>query len=60
LGTNTKSTNLRIHELVIFNQTMKIDAHEEKYFHSSFIQGRHGHMVVGFTAPVQSMVRCTW
>jgi hypothetical protein len=39
---------------------MKIDAHEEKYFHSSFIQGRHGHMVVGFTAPVQSMVRCTW
>jgi hypothetical protein len=34
LGTNTKSTNLRIHELVIFNQTTKIDAHEEKYFHS--------------------------
>jgi hypothetical protein len=34
-GTNTKSTNLRIHELVIFNQTMKIDAHEEKYFHSN-------------------------
>ena len=30
LGTNTKSMNLRIHELVIFNQTMKIDAHEEK------------------------------
>ena len=34
LGTNTKSTNLRIHELVIFNQTTKIDTHEEKYFHS--------------------------
>jgi hypothetical protein len=27
--------NLQIHELVIFNQTMKIDAHEEKYFHSN-------------------------
>jgi len=26
--------NLRIHELVIFNQTTKIDAHKEKYFHS--------------------------
>jgi hypothetical protein len=25
LGTNTKSMNLRIHELVIFNQTTKID-----------------------------------
>jgi hypothetical protein len=24
----------KIHELVIFNQTLKIDAHEEKYFHS--------------------------
>ena len=34
LGTNTKSTNLRIHELVIFNQTTKIVAHEEKYFDS--------------------------
>ena len=34
LGTNTKSTNLRIHELVIFNQSTIIDAHEEKYFHS--------------------------
>jgi len=34
LGTNTKSTNIRIHELVIFNQTTKIDAHKEKYFHS--------------------------
>ena len=34
LGTNTKSMNLRIHELVIFNQTTKIDAHEEKDFHS--------------------------
>jgi hypothetical protein len=33
-GTSTKSTNLRIHELVIFNQTTKIDTHEEKYFHS--------------------------
>jgi hypothetical protein len=26
--------NLRIHELVIFNQTTEIDTHEEKYFHS--------------------------
>jgi len=34
LGTNTKSTNLGIHELVIFNQSTKIYAHEEKYFHS--------------------------
>jgi len=33
-GTNTKSTKLQIHELVIFNQTTKIDTHEEKYFHS--------------------------
>jgi hypothetical protein len=33
-GTNTKSTNLWIYELVIFNQTTKIDAHEEKDFHS--------------------------
>jgi hypothetical protein len=33
-GTNTKSTNLQIHELVIFNQTTKIDTHKEKYFHS--------------------------
>jgi hypothetical protein len=33
-GTNTKSMNLRIHEIVIYNQTMKIDTHEEKYFHS--------------------------
>ena len=33
-GTNTKSTNLWIHELVIFNQTTKIDTHEEKYFHN--------------------------
>jgi hypothetical protein len=31
LGKNTKSTNLQIHELVIFNQTTKIDTHEEKY-----------------------------
>ena len=30
-GTNTKSTNLWTHQLVIFNQTAKIDAHEEKY-----------------------------
>jgi predicted transposase YdaD len=30
---NIKSTN-KIHEFVIFNQTTKIDAHEEKYFHS--------------------------
>ena len=34
-GTNTKSMNLQIHELVIFNQTTKIDTHEEKYFHSN-------------------------
>ena len=34
LGTNTKSRNLRIHKLVIFNQTTKIDTHKEKYFHS--------------------------
>jgi hypothetical protein len=26
--------NLRIREIVIFNQTTKIDTHEEKYFHS--------------------------
>jgi hypothetical protein len=42
LGTNTKSTNLRIHEIVIFNQTMKIYTHEEKYFHSI-----SGHVVKG-------------
>ena len=36
LGTNTKSTKLRIHELVIFNQTTRSDAHEEKYFHSNY------------------------
>ena len=29
--------NLRIHELVIFNQTTKIDTHEEKYFHSNIV-----------------------
>jgi hypothetical protein len=34
LGTNRKCMNLRIHELAIFKQTTKIDAHEEKYFHS--------------------------
>jgi hypothetical protein len=34
-GTNTKFTNLWIHELVIFNQTTKIDTHKEKYFNSS-------------------------
>jgi len=34
LDKNTKSTNLRIHELVSFNQITKIDAHGEKYFHS--------------------------
>ena len=33
-GTNIKSTNLGIHELVIFNKTAKIDTNEEKYFHS--------------------------
>ena len=32
LGTNTKSTNLQINELVIFNQTTQIDAHEENTF----------------------------
>jgi hypothetical protein len=31
--------NLRIHELVLFNQTTKIDTHEEKYFHSMYIHG---------------------
>jgi hypothetical protein len=36
LGKNTKSTNLQIHKLVIFNQTTKIDTHEEKYFHSKW------------------------
>ena len=36
LGTNTKSTKIRIHELVIFNQTTRSDAHEEKYFHSNY------------------------
>ena len=36
---NIKSTKFyfgykhKIHELVIFNQTTKIDAHKEKYFH---------------------------
>jgi hypothetical protein len=34
LGTHTKSTNLRILELVIFNQTTNIDTHEEN-FHSN-------------------------
>ena len=33
-GTNTKSTNVRIHELLLFNQTTKIDTQKEKYFHS--------------------------
>ena len=32
---NIKSTNIRIHELVIFNQTTKINTQEEKYFHST-------------------------
>ena len=40
LGTNTKSTNLRIHEIVIFNQTMKIDTHDEKYFHSTCLKAK--------------------
>jgi hypothetical protein len=30
-----QAQNLRIHELVILNQTTKIDTHEEKYFHSN-------------------------
>ena len=34
LSTNTKSMNLWIQELIIYNQTTKIDNHEEKYFHS--------------------------
>ena len=34
LGTNSKSTKLQIHELVIFNQTTKMYTHEEKCFHS--------------------------
>jgi hypothetical protein len=29
-----KITNIQIHELVIFNQTTKIDTHKVKYFHS--------------------------
>ena len=33
-GNTLFGTNLRIHELVIFNQITKIDTHEEKYFHS--------------------------
>jgi hypothetical protein len=33
LGTNTKSTTLRIQELAISNQTTKIDTHEENCFH---------------------------
>ena len=37
LGTIIKSTNLRIHELVIFNQSMKIDAHKENYFYSTLL-----------------------
>jgi hypothetical protein len=41
LGTNTISTNLRIHEMVIFNQTTKIDTHEEKYFHSISFRKPH-------------------
>jgi hypothetical protein len=44
LGTNTKSTNLRIHKLVIFNQATKIDAHEEKHFHSNLY-----YMTLNFT-----------
>jgi hypothetical protein len=32
---NIKSTNLRIHEIVNFNQITKIHIHEEKYFHSN-------------------------
>ena len=35
LGTNTKSTNLRIHKLVLFKQTTKIDTHEEKMVKST-------------------------
>ena len=35
LGTKTKSTKLQIYELVIFNQTTKIDTHGEKHFHSN-------------------------
>ena len=41
MDTNTKSTNLRIHEIVIFNQTTKIDTHEEKYFHSISFRKPH-------------------
>jgi hypothetical protein len=37
-GTNAKSMNLRIHELVIFNQTTKIDTQEEKHFHNVTLQ----------------------
>jgi hypothetical protein len=35
-GTNTKFTNLWINKLVIFNQTTKIDTHEEKYFFEGY------------------------
>ena len=49
-GANTKSTNLRIHELVIFNQTMKIDFHEEKYFHSSYKSNYH--TIMAMMAPL--------
>ena len=45
-GTNTKSTNLRIQELVIFNQTTKIDTHEEKYFHSNYITVEGVHIMM--------------
>ena len=43
-----KSTNLRIHELVIFNQTTKTDIHEEKYFHSIY----NGNQLKIFIVPI--------
>ena len=47
-GTNTKSTNLQINTLVIFNQTTKIDIHEEKYFHSNYIQSVRLRLIINY------------
>jgi hypothetical protein len=32
----TQTQNPRIHKLLIFNQTLKIDTYEEKYIHSNW------------------------
>jgi len=62
LGANTKSTNLRIQELVIFNQARKIDTQEEKYFHSISYQGTTGEepssLVHVITRVTRSLVLC--